>query len=770
MNPCNRTGCAGNVDETGFCDTCWRRPLPDPEEYYADDGRYEARHTAEANSTEPLRLPYLRPPDPADRAVADPKVPENTRYCGKQNCRAEVGRSYKRQPGLSEGFCPRCGTPFSFLPKLRPGELVDDRYEVVGCIARGGLGFVYLAKDLRLDGMHVALKGLINTRDEAALEIAVAERHFLTELDHPNIVRIFDFVRHPDPASGDLTGYIVMEYINGLSLREITASEQMPGVKSPFGGPLLVEHLIIYGREILAALDYLHGRVLLYCDMKPDNVIHTEDRIKLIDLGALRRVDDRNTPPVITPRYAVSREEIKSRGLTVRADLHTVGKTLREMFRANRDRLIQQDQRARHRPVAFGIGSFRRANARAAHHEYDGRFASASQMSEQLRGVLREIRSLREARPGRPEPSTVFAASPTLLDAGLGAVPALEECAATSGGAAGRWGRALADGCPTPSAVAVGLPVPHLDPNDPAAGFLAEVSATEPRRLIDKLATYKGPPSVEIALRECRACIELADLTGARDCLRRADEVLGPAGPYDWRLSWHRGLLELGEGAAAAAAWKFDEVYNALPGEDAPKVALGFCREQLRQQSRAEHCYRAVWQRDHSQVSAAFGLARICLARGDRVGAVRTLDEAPEVSRHYDPARIAAVRILAGRLDTGRSDTSGLPTAVELSEVVKRLPALYLDGGERDGEARVRLTAAVRGVALEWVCRGNGANGSDGRRLIDGEAVLGNPITERGLRMLLERSFRAIAGQARSAAENALLVDCANAVRPRTIW
>ena len=108
------------------------------------------------------------------------------------------------RPGLTDGFCPHCRTPFSFTPKLGKGDLVAGQYRVLGCLAHGGLGWIYLAADENLDGMWVVLKGLLNTNDAEALAAAEAERKFLTTVDHPNIVKILNFQR-----SAGL-GYIVM--------------------------------------------------------------------------------------------------------------------------------------------------------------------------------------------------------------------------------------------------------------------------------------------------------------------------------------------------------------------------------------------------------------------------------------------------------------------------------------------------------------------------------------------------------------------------------
>jgi serine/threonine-protein kinase PknG len=104
--------------------------------------------------------------------MTNPLVAENKRFCGA--CDRPVGRGKDGQPGLVDGFCPHCGTQFSFAPKLEPGEMVAGQYEVLGCLAHGGLGWIYLAMDHNLGKRWVVLKGLLNTGDAAAQEAAVA--------------------------------------------------------------------------------------------------------------------------------------------------------------------------------------------------------------------------------------------------------------------------------------------------------------------------------------------------------------------------------------------------------------------------------------------------------------------------------------------------------------------------------------------------------------------------------------------------------------------
>jgi serine/threonine-protein kinase PknG len=159
------------------------------------------------------RVPPAPEIDAAQAIMKNPQVPEEKRFC--PNCGSPVGRSRDGKPGRAEGFCPKCGNAFSFTPKLGPGDLVANQYEVAGCLAHGGLGWIYLARDKNVSDRWVVLKGLLNTGDKDALAVAIVERQFLAQVEHPLIVEIYNFVTHGD------AGYIVMEYVGGTSLKQI---------------------------------------------------------------------------------------------------------------------------------------------------------------------------------------------------------------------------------------------------------------------------------------------------------------------------------------------------------------------------------------------------------------------------------------------------------------------------------------------------------------------------------------------------------------------
>src|SRR5262249_30994824 len=98
-------------------------------------------------------LPPLPPRDPLATLVPG-VVPERKRFCSQ--CGAKLARD--------QGFCPKCGQEYSFIPTLHPGDVVLGKYEIKGTMAFGGLGWIYLAFDTVL-ARWVVLKGLLNTRD-----------------------------------------------------------------------------------------------------------------------------------------------------------------------------------------------------------------------------------------------------------------------------------------------------------------------------------------------------------------------------------------------------------------------------------------------------------------------------------------------------------------------------------------------------------------------------------------------------------------------------
>jgi serine/threonine-protein kinase PknG len=636
--------------------------------------------------------------DPAEAVMADPKVAEGRRFCGR--CGSPVGRGSDGAPGPAEGACPACGSRFSFTPQLRAGDVVAEQYEVVGCLAHGGLGWIYLAKDRNVADRWVVLKGLLNAGDEEAMAAALAERLFLAEVEHPNIVKIINFVER------DGAGYIVMEYVGGLSLKALLDARRE--ANGGAADPLPVAQAIAYALEILPALGYLHRSGLLFCDLKLDNVIQTQASLKLIDLGGVYRIGDLESPVYGTDGYQAP--EIDQSGPSVASDLYTVGRTLAalcldfEGFRSTRRHTLPPRQGT---PLFERYDSLYQLLSKATAPNPDDRFQSAEELAGQLYGVLREVVADEGGVPV-PARSTLFTADFR---------PRVD-------GPDGRL-----------------LPALRVDTDDPAAGYLATLAAAHPDELV---AILRRAPerTVEVQLRLAQALIDARHWDETHALLAEIER----ADPWEWRAHWYRGVAALARRQPAAAFASFELVYHAVPGELAPKLALGVSAELAGDAAGAAGWYEIVSRTDSGYATAAFGLARCRLLCGDRAGALAAYERVPESASAHDEAQTARVRCLLG----------GAPSLAELRAAGDAIGALEI-GSER----RALLTAELLSAAVELVER-------DPAREDPAATLAGRALVSSELRLGLERAYRALAVIAPTQRERVRLVDEANRVRPRT--
>jgi serine/threonine-protein kinase PknG len=672
-----------------------------------------------------VEIPRVTAIDPTSALMTNPVVAESKRFCW--NCGRPVGRSTPEGTAQGEGWCPHCGSPYSFLPQLSPGDVVATQYEIKGCIAHGGLGWVYLAVDHNVNERPVVLKGLVHSGDAEAQAIAMAERRFLAEVTHPGIVKIFNFVEHEDK-QGNPVGYIVMEYVGGHSL------------KPAKGEKLQVAQAVAYMVEILPALGYLHSIGLAYNDLKPENIMVTEEQLKLIDLGAVSAI---NSFGYLygTPGYQAP--EIVRTGPTVATDIYTVGRTLAALTlnlptRKGRyvDGLPEDDR------VLATYDSFGRLLRRAIDPDPRRRFGSAEEMSGQLLGVLREVVAHDSGTP-RPGLSTIF--SPSRATFGVNLLVAHTDVYLD--------GRVHAEKLTAPEIVTA-LPVPLVDPVDVGAPVLSATVLSQPVQTLDSLRAARHgtldsegidlSESMELPLMEVRALLDLGDVAKAT---RKLNDLADRVG-WRWRLVWFRAVSELLTGDYDSATKDFTEVLDVLPGELAPKLALAATAE-LAGTDEELKFYETVWSTDNGAISAGFGLARALSAMGDREGAVRTLDEVPATSRHFTTARLtSAVALLSGR---SRSEL----TEEQIRDAARRVEALP------DTEPRVlQIRALVLGTAMDWI----------GDNTASTNHILGFPFTQHGLRLGVEASLRGLARVARTRGHRYSLVDMANTVRPTSTF
>src|SRR6184192_4321098 len=200
-------------------------------------------------------------------------------------------------------------------PPRIPGERYIGKYRVKGELGRGGMGAVYLAEQPGL-GREVAIKELLQTADPVALRRFLQEAQVMARTSHPNLVQVHDM-----ELMGNVN-YLVLEFVRGRSLRDWMNQTPLPSPQV---------FAVMHG--VLQALDYAHRHAIVHRDMKPENVLISEDGlVKVADFGIARLMDDtgiggtatKTGTTVGTPQY-MSPEQVASSKVDGRSDLYSAG-------------------------------------------------------------------------------------------------------------------------------------------------------------------------------------------------------------------------------------------------------------------------------------------------------------------------------------------------------------------------------------------------------------------------------------------------------------
>lgn len=644
-------------------------------------------------------------------------------------------------------------------PELKPGDVVAGQYEVQGVIAHGGMGWIYLAHDRNVSGRTVVLKGLrsrVGAHNEVA---AVAEREFLADITHPGIVKSYNFISDPP--------ILVMEYVPGPSLAQRQA--QQPGGVYP------IDIAIGYILEILPTLDYLHARGVVYNDLKPENIIVTEDQVKLIDLGAVTGIGSFG---FIYGTKGFQAPEVVEVGPSVASDIYTIGRTLANLVVRMKptDALPRPDDE-----LTFANNmSLYRLLRRATEQDPAKRFSSIRELETQLYGVLREYLAVHRNRQF-PAQHSLF--SPQRSTFGTSQVVFhLDQ---------------LVDGVArssriTPAEINAALPVPLLDRDDPGAVLISGVSYAEPSETLETLrlamAQDEFSQSKEIPLGVVRALLDLGFTAEAQSWLQNLQATLGT----QWRHHWYSGVTALLLEDYVAAQNAFNEVYSILPGEAAPKLARGAVSELILQKMqrnetklltpevataaahlqgesitqigadwramtqdpaalrfKAIYLYALVWRTNPTTVSSAFALARQLLAEGLVELAVDTLDQVPAASTHYRMARMTSIMYL---LSDDLGENRIRRAARRLEEIPTNEPRFLL--------AKI----AIYQAGLTWLRQHNLKQAASLSTLME------VPFTQKGLRQGLSEALLQLAYTVPHQEQRYSLVDMANQIRPITWW
>ncbi|MGH9129180.1 MAG: Stk1 family PASTA domain-containing Ser/Thr kinase [Acidimicrobiales bacterium] len=200
-----------------------------------------------------------------------------------------------------------------------PPAVYNGRYELVRLVARGGMAEVYLARDLLLD-RPVALKVLFPelSVDRTFVARFRREAQAAANLSHQNIVPVYDW------GESDRTYFIVMEYIDGRPLSNLLRSD----------GPMPADQAAAMGAEVASALAYAHRQGVIHRDVKPGNVLISDDgNVKVADFGIARAKADESltqTGAVMGTATYFSPEQAQGEVVDSRSDVYSLGVVLYE--------------------------------------------------------------------------------------------------------------------------------------------------------------------------------------------------------------------------------------------------------------------------------------------------------------------------------------------------------------------------------------------------------------------------------------------------------
>ncbi|MGD0744079.1 MAG: protein kinase [Verrucomicrobiota bacterium] len=267
--------------------------------------------------------------NPAPHIV--PSTPIIPRKCPQ--CGAEL------KPDVSEGLCPACllqrgiateggaqtGTPPFVPPTIPDLTKLFPQLEIIELVGKGGMGVVYKARQPRLNRL-VALKILARDKGQDAqfAERFTREAQALARLNHPNIVTVHDF--------GEAGGhcYLVMEFVDGLNLRQLLQT-----------GKMQPEQALTIVPKICEALQYAHEQGIVHRDIKPENILLDKSgRVKIADFGIAKMMGDEAGQQTLTgaketvgtPHYMAPEQIEKPLTVDHRADIYSLGVVFYEML------------------------------------------------------------------------------------------------------------------------------------------------------------------------------------------------------------------------------------------------------------------------------------------------------------------------------------------------------------------------------------------------------------------------------------------------------
>jgi serine/threonine-protein kinase len=215
---------------------------------------------------------------------------------------------------------------------LSAGTVLRSRYRIVEFISQGGMGAIYMAEDLRLEGRTCAVKEMWTDVDAGPDDLGQIQAQFhreasvLARLDHPNLPKVSDYFAQ------NSRDYLVMDFVPGKDLKQLMEESRSKG------GTLPERQVLEWARQILDAIEYLHTQrpPVLHRDIKPANIKLTPSgTIKLVDFGLVKLMaaDEDRTVTVLQGRGTAQYTPLEQYGgdtghTSVQSDIYSLGATL----------------------------------------------------------------------------------------------------------------------------------------------------------------------------------------------------------------------------------------------------------------------------------------------------------------------------------------------------------------------------------------------------------------------------------------------------------
>jgi serine/threonine protein kinase len=201
------------------------------------------------------------------------------------------------------------------------GQIIDDRFVIEKELGRGGVGAVYLARDRTLHDKRVVIKVLLDRSLENSWVVQKfqQEKEALARVDHPGVVGVLGGGELPNSQP-----YIVMQFVDGVTLRSQIKSEGMP-----------LDRACEIIKQIGRALSAAHEKGIFHRDLKPENIMlqsfgHDEEQVKIIDFGIAKLKDSMVAPSTMTGATAgtvayMAPEQLSGRATSAATDLYAFG-------------------------------------------------------------------------------------------------------------------------------------------------------------------------------------------------------------------------------------------------------------------------------------------------------------------------------------------------------------------------------------------------------------------------------------------------------------